>query len=753
MKKILCLVFSIILCISFLSPSLYAAEAAKELHDDSYLNAVTFSCVYDVEAGKVVIDGNIQHDFMISHNDYTMKIYAVPPGQSVESIISSSEVEPHVEADITMKFTFSIKVGSIHERYSKYAIVLCSPDGSKHLAGQPLLPSISSSFEYDAADRTHYKGILTDNPVDIGYSGGGTVVVDIDIGKTVGDAADSILYPMGDSYIHIRKSYITHIDKQIMSASLSGSRVYVRLLLSAGYEDFAASYSTEENTYSIPNLYSEEVLEYVSTLSGFLAERYNGDKGEICGVILGTMLDNTLVNMTGSWSAEEYAERYTLYLVVVGNALRAVRTDFDIVIPLSDRNDYSSNQYADYDIRASVLLEKIIYMLDENVSGDFNCSVMIESDYSPLSFSSYGEGNSLQHKDNQAYIACDNIGIFINYLQSLSNAYMSVPTNVIYMWSPECTLQSNALLCTYIYNYARLAENSTVSSFVANLNKTQFDTLRRVIRNIDTENADSVNLPIAEYFGFDSWNDILSTEVNLPTTRTLFECGFFKVKPDNIKSEFQYMDFTLSETYSLMSVGHNCTYIRSEYNSQGERMLSVISSVVSLGDSVQAVGAFEYPESYEYTEYMSICAQIKDEKASDAALYEITLTLGMGADEISASGVVQNNELCTLFFDIGSISNVPMADYIKISARPLTENSEGFSLCVEDLRGYSTIYEAQELESLIQAKQLQIRNQNIDDDGGFNYTLLMTIIGIVFALSAVAVGLLIVFKRDEDADK
>ncbi len=753
MKKILCFVMCMIICLAAISPSLLAAEADTQPSKTKILNAVTYSCVYDVKQNRVVIDGNVYHDFMISHDKYRIKIYSIMPGYSVESVISNADIKPQAESDMTMKFTFYINVEGILDRYSKYAIVLCSPNGEQHLAAEPMLPSISSTFAFDAANRIGYKGILTDNPVDIGDSGAGTVIVDIDISKTVGDAADSILYPMGDSYIHLRKSYITHIDKQIMSASVSEKRVYVRLLLQANDKSLAAAHSEEQGKYSIPNLYSADVLEYVYTLSCFLAERYNGTKGEICGIIPGTRIDDTSVNSVDNWNVDDYAERYTLYLVVVGNALRAAKTDFDIVIPISDRNDYSSETYVDYDIRASKLLEKIIYMLDKNVSGDFGCSVMLESEHSPLEFSVKGKKNTLKVKNEQAYISADNIDVFSTYLSNLSSTYMSVPSNIIYLWTPESTLLANALGCTYIYSYTKLSQNSMVSSFAASLDKEQYDGMRNIVRYIDTQKADETNLAIAEYFGFASWTEIFKSEIKAPVLSSLFDSEFTYTSPNGIKGEFQYMDFTASEIYSIMSAGHNCIYVRSDYNSHGERAMAVVSSPMTVGDSCQAIGRFEYPESYEYTQYMSVAAQIQDSTAAADALYEITLTLGMGKSQLSVSGIVRNGESATLFFDVSEFSSVSMASYIRIGARPLSEDSECFSLLLQDVKGYSTLYGSEELTNLIEQKRLEIRNQNVDDGGGFNYTLLITIIGVVFALSAVAVGLMIVFKRDDDSDK
>ena len=277
---------------------------------------------------------------------------------------------------------------------------------------------------------------------------------------------------MNDSYIHIKKSYINEIDKQIRAAAVKNSKIYIRLLNKK---------NTEDGAYGIPDLYSEQVLDYVFTVSGFLAERYDEDNGDISGMIVGTKIDDVeATNYIGEISLEEYAERYTLYLVVVGNAVRELNKDFDIVIPFSDMNDYSSDAYINKNIRPSVLLEEIIYRLDKNVSGTFNCSIMIESDNVPLNINeqSIGDGINIDILTDGSVIGPDTVSGFISYLQVLTAKYESVPSNVIYMWSVDSDMVGNALCCAYVYTYLRLMRYPEISSFVVSIGNTSYESLK-----------------------------------------------------------------------------------------------------------------------------------------------------------------------------------------------------------------------------------------------------------------------------------
>ena len=91
-----------------------------------------------------------------------------------------------------------------------------------------------------------------------------------------------------------------------------------------------------------------------------------------------------------------------------------------------------------------------------------------------------------------------------------------------------------------------------------------------------------------------------------------------------------------------------------------------------------------------------------------------------------------------------------MTEHIKISVRPLGEASRSLSVWLYDIKGYSTAYDSETLASLIEQKRMEIRNENSDGQSGFNYTTIITVIGVVLAIAAVTVGLLIVFRRDEE---
>ncbi len=749
MKKILCFVITLILIASLFVPASVAQTQADE--DESvFKNAVNFTCTYQKKENRIYIDGTVAHDFLISHEDYKIAVYRILPSKTLEEVMADKDNVFTAQSDMTVKFTFYIDVEAILERFSKYAIVFVSPDGTQHPAGQPLIPSVPSDFEYNPYDKSGLKGICTDSSVEIGDSGAGTVIVDVDISKMRGDSVNSMLYPMGNTYVHYSKSYVSIIDKQFRAAKTNNARAYIRLLLPASDASLCIA-ADSEYVYSMPNLYSADVIEYIYTLAEFLTQRYDGDYGQLYGIIVGSKVDNTeTVNSIGGLDVYGYAELYTLYLSVIENAARALNNKLDIVIPISDENTYNKAQNEKDKIQPSVLLEEIVKRLDMNVSGKVDCTLLVETNTAPITLNVQTEKPYFEALERDDIITPNSIGILLGYVNQISERYKSAPSNIIYLWNIDSSLSGNMLSAAYAYAYMRLAAIDNISTFAISTEADAYAELSSVIRHIDTESSQSVTAPLCKYFNMASWEEILASTVEIPVNKKLFEENISEGLQINSISEFQYMDFTSSNIYQLMYGGDNCEYIRTDYDKYGYRILKAGSKNIPRGDSVEVLGIFDYAESFIYTPIISIMIGIEDLQASSEALYEITVTLGTSETKLIARGALKNGESKQLYIDVEDFAEIANAEYIKISARCLTEDSKAMSLLLGDIKGYSEEYTEQNLSELVEAKRLQIRNQGLDDGASFDYTKLIVIIGIVVVGIVIAVCLTIPLKKEED---
>lgn len=739
-KKIIALVLCAVVLMSAFIPSVCVYAEEDNGSDDEFLGCVSFTCSYESKQRQIIIAGTVNHDFMIAHDDHTIRLYAVPPGAEPISVVNDSAAEPLAISPMTVKFTFYIAASGVVDRYSSYAVAITSPDGENHIAGAPLIPSVPSDARNVTGDKTGFKGLLTDDAHELGESGAGTVVVDVDLSRLEGDISGSILYLMNDTYIYVSRAYISNTDKKVMTSSAVGSSVYLRLLLNGAW--------FLDGIRSNGEIYSSGSLDRLYAISEFLAQRYDGGEyGGISGVILGSSIDSVDSEAVGDISIDEYAAAYSLYLVLVSGAIRGVDSTLDTVIPLSAKNTYYEGALTDLPVSPSILLEKIVARLNGSVSGALDCSVMLEAELAAACSGSASASDS-------AYIDADNIYLFTEYLEELRRRYSSVPSSVAYMWSVPAEISGNELCCSYIYSYMRLIGIPEVSSFTVafdgNTSK-NYKKLSRVLRYIDTSRGDEITRQYAEYLGKDSWSEVLGTDVALPRLKELWETPLALGAPNGVSGEFKYMDFSSPAALEHMYEGYNCTFLRSSYDKSGKRLLSVGTAAMQAGDGMDCLAVFEYPESYAYTPYMSLTLCIDGENAADA-VYEVTLTVGDGRDRLAASGTVYGNSEEELWFDVSEFSAEHTAGYIKLSVRCLTDATDGFTVRLDNIKGYSTQYTSEELSTLIEEQRLKLRNSEAEEESGFDTTLIFTVIGAALAVIVVGIGLILVFRRDDESN-
>ena len=739
MKKIICFVLCLLMCMTALAPALFASAEEK----DEFFGAADFSCSYNDKNSRVHIDGTISHDFMVKHSDYKIGVYAAAVDQTPQDVMSDPNKAPLAQSAMSIRFTFYINVDSILGQHSGYFIVLISPDGKKHLATASKLPTVASDFSYDPNKREEFKGILDSNSAHITDSGAGRVIVDVDLELIVGIGADSILYPMRGSYIHIRKTYVDAIDKQVRAASLTGSSVYLRYIM-----------KTEDGErYKTPNVYSKDMLEYIYTVTDFFATRYNGGKkGSVCGIVAGTRIDDVeTVNDIGIMTVEEYAKLYTLYLAVIGGSARRVNGSFDIVIPLSDRNDYSSGYYESNAIRGSVLLEQISKRLSENVSADFDCSVLVESDMIPFDANAESIENGIDTANaDLTRLGAYNLADIVVYINALSKKYPTAPSNVSYMWSVPEEINESLTCAIYSYSYFKLASMEKVASFVVNIDGADaYRHMETLLKYIDTERVAEVTDGYARYFGANSWKELFEDKYTSPLLQSINREEFFEYSSGKFLSSFCYMSFDQTDAFEIMNCGEGFKTIRPEYDGEGVKTMYSLTDPMKLGQSAEIMGRFEYAESYEHTPFMSLKLKIDGKGASQNALYEVTLVLGQGSERLETVGVVSQGELEELFFDSSVLSSNRLVDYIRIRVRCVTEPAEEVSLMVYELNGYSLEHDESTLAELISGTRTQLRDQSADGGGDFDYTTVIIIVSIIIVAIVIGVGLVLIFRRND----
>ncbi len=759
MKRIACFILTALLLTISLSWSIgnivvFASDVEIAVDAPSLFSEDTadFSCRLDVETSKIHLGGQIRHDVFVTHSDYRIEIYAIPPGQSAEAVLRDPNVAPIAGAAIAIKFEFALETRDILDKYSRYCVVLRSPDGTHMLASEPKFAEVGASLTVDPHDRSAYKGVATEQIATASHAGAGRVILPVYFDRLLSSTSSGYVYQSGTENLYFEKSYMEALDVNIRAATVAGAEVYLQY--------FPAS----DEVSAMPNVYDTDVLKTIESVTVFLCERYAEATGaHMSGIVVGKTMDLFMPTDTEDIEAlTQYAEKYALYVIAVANTARRIQSDMDIVLAFSSVNSYGN---AGADVRTpSALLERVLSIFDRGFSDRFSCTTMIESDTVPLI---YPEGwdtynAPLQPIGNDAVLHAGNAEIYAQYLESLHARFSSVPNAFMFVWQVPDSLSRNALSAAYAYSYFRLISQTGLSSFVVSFTEQErqgntrgFDSLSHLYTYVDTYESSSVTKNILRYFAMNAWSELSVTPYDGSyAMRALYHTTPSRTLPSNVKGSFSYFDFSTSVNLNSWFFGNACRGIRLNYHESGGKALQMEMSA-SVHGYAEAFCLYEYPENLVYTPYVAFRVGIDaQEKSSAARLYEIMITSGTGRTCIVAKTSLPAGEMATLTLDLSSYSSANMSDYWRISVRPLDGESGDYSLWIYDIVGYSTEWSSEELREQIEAERLRIRNLDHPDDGtGGGYERLWIVVGIVGVALMIGIGIFILLRPHDDGGR
>ena len=760
---ILCIVLLVTLALPLLTLRVAAADGyldPSQSHPMFYENLITYTCQYDEKTSKVQIKGTVHHDVMIQYKEHFLDVYVISPGQTVEEAVFSSDAKIKTSMKLAIKFDFSLSAPTMTERFSRYAIVVRSPEGEKILASAPQYIHVASEYAHDPSDRLPYKGISSEQTSLSGSLGAGTAIIPVYLNQLIGTNSGGMIYPMEDGFCYFNRAYVEALDAKIRTYSASGTRVYLQLLLEANGSELALANGQENGAiYDFPNLQVSKNLQQIAASATFLAERYETNQtGLLSGMIVGSSIDRASHSYTGGLSPQNYAERYAFYLMVVASSARFHRSDIDVIIPFSSTDTYSdpTNTVGENDYSPSELLENILSILDERLSKRFSCGTMIESEIVPMNLGEAGKTPS--YSPPQGLLSAENLEKYETYLTQLQKKYSCAPAHFIYCWELPTDLYGNRLNCAYAYSYYRLLRHKSLSSFVVSFaqdgGQNALSDLAMVIRYIDTAQGEDVTEPLLAYFHAKSWNALLVTDDLLSTdVREFHRIRANTSIPPVFKGSFEYFDFSSGNVGDWFA-GADCQKVRADFLSDGARGVRGTMFRSDTGAMSELLCLYEFPENFIYTPYLKLTLELTDNVSGKDAFYELTVSLGNDTTTILCEQTVRSGERCDIWLDLTGVPEEElMTNYIKIGGAMIDGTAEKFSIGVVGLTGYSEELTSEELTELIEAERLRIRNQNADDEEDDKQKELLWIIfcGLLL-ISAVIVGVVFFIKRNDEEE-
>ncbi len=718
------------------------------------------SCIYDASSKKIEINGTISHDIMVTHGGYRIAVYAIPFGKTFSDIMNNAELEPLASSAISVKFSFSISVDSVSERFSMYAVVIYNEEGEIKTVGRPKCPSARSSYSFTAGDKNYYKGVSSSLVSVSSDTGASTSIIPVYLDKLLNNSSKGYLYSLDGSYIYFDKEYVERLDAQIKSLAATGCRVYLQFIqayTALNGVTVLAQQSADE--YGIPDMSIDKTVSLISGFTDFLCERYKSNRIGISGIVLGSRADELYDGAEDGFL--QYALNYTRYMMIVGNIARSIIPLVDIVLPVSDCNSYDKKTDNKLPVsNPSSLLDAVCANLDDFFVDEFVFSAMLETSKTPYGITTETLESGDFSTDGYDGVNADNIYLFSDYLDILKHEYDSSPKSFMFLWSVPKSVNGNVLACAYAYSYFKLLPYAKISSFTISFEEneksgdfTQYPEIANIMKYIDTSDGFEVTKPQLKLLDAANWYSIVDMYSGKLDIKRILNIAP-QALPANAIGSYAYYDFSYYADVSAWFAGNDCDSLKIDYSDISGRALKAHfkANLNSPSEFSELYCSYEYPENFVYTPHMVLDFSIKNDNEIKNALYEVKVLFGSGKNVTEVSEIFSPYEKVSLSFNISDFNGVSMADYIKIGIRCITGDNGGYSLSLSSISGYSTEYSSDELSVLISDERLRIRDMIEKNDDGESQSIntVMVIAGVIVVIAVIGIGVFMCFRTEEE---
>ena len=726
-------------------------ELSAENESASRNKGIVYSCVYDSESQKIVINGSVTHDIFVAHRDYNINLYKISPEHSLKTTLDESDAILLASTSISIKFNFTAEVHEIEDIFSQYVVTLVSKTNAVDYVGERLYPFVES--EYDPApDRASYKGVRIPETQEILQADPSMAIVPVYLDKLVSSGGTGYLYSLEGKHIFFDKEYVDSIGRTVRSLYSGGARVYFQLLLSGDGDEI----------YDIPDMYSFSTAKDIYSYCDFLSGRYSSYKnGFIDGIIIGKNLDDTETYSNNRYGddAEKYIRALALYGVVAGTAVRKNIPSADISYSFTSANTYGTESEYSSAFLPSLMIEKISAYIDSFFSDSFDFSVTLESSHRPLNISNetLEDGIDLAAENDPAYITEQNVDVFSSFLDSLDKKYSSSPKSYIYVWNVDGELSGNALACAYSYLYYKMFSEDRLCAFVVSFddNAAASRDLINIIKHIDTDKGRSTTSQLLGFFRVSAWKTIIpGFKYSTFTSRKYITVAAPDGFAGEVTGEFLYFDFSDFSDYNSWFAGRGFSGISIDYYKDLGRSLCARFDADAISELEYAYlfNAYEYFENFGNTPYLTLKLAIEDnDSISDA--FELCVALESEGKIYESSKIVRTGEVEYIYLDISDFVSECVVDNMRISLRPMSDATGEYRLFISSLKGESVELDSEALKAKIVEERLRIRNSSIDEDEGNDIESTVIIIIITVLAAVILTVTLFFFLRKEDNEE
>lgn len=723
-------------------------------------DVLSYSCYYDVASNKINIKGTMNYDAFAIYRNSTLAIYEIPIGKSESDVINDKTLKPIAEAPISITFAFSFKASNIINRYSKYAIFIKTEEGEHILTTEAQYAEISQTIA-EKTEKTDFKGISGNYSSHISGVAAETAIIPVYLDSIYTNSSSGYVYQIEEHRFFFDKSYIDELDKQVSSLSFFDTKVYLQILLRPG--SIIKSYSVEGAKYVMPDVYDEETVILLHSIVDFLISRYtDSQKGVIDGVVIGKQWDNPLqYNAYKDVSFDEYVAVCGHYAAILSNSIHSVNSRLYTILSLSGDGFLRENgdlELISNGFSAKDFYEALMKYFDATSYSGTKCSVIIESNATPLEITANDieTGIDISKELDEKVFRVGNHAFLSDFFNEVSKKYVSSTKYYSILWTPDKGLKGNALCAAYCYAFYSLLLDSNVTNFIVEFsinaeNKENIKDLEFILKNIDTKNSTEATKNILSFFDVESWSELFeNSQIPVLPKKIYYNSPILDKKPNNIKGEFYYFDFSKAFLADNWHSGAGCSDVKINYSLYGRKALRTDFNI-STGDFCDLIYIYSYPESIAYTPYIKFNVEIASENAD--SLYELKFVFKSKNAIFESNAIVKGNEIEDVILDFSQANEFSLLENVKISLRSLDNSPETATMWIYDIIGYSTEYTSDELSEFIEDERDKIKHD--EESRSSNYWKPYLIVIGVLASTAILgfVFILIVQKNNRSRRK
>ncbi len=679
-------------------------------------------CKKDASAKNLLLEGNIFHNYLTSHNDHTLLCYMLSLNESFEEALEKG-IKPVGELKMSSRFSFEMKLDILGEyaMVSKYAVASRSKDGDITL----LMAPVSVMADFALADRSkggsNIKGIEYEDisaSVDCGV---GYAIVDVFLDKLISRGHSGHLYSLDKEFIYFDADYVSSVDKKVKNLYASGCKVYLRLLISRDADrsllKYASDIEVNHALYLAVDIEDEEAKKHFYGAVDFLSSRYSKiSNGKISGLILGKSVDcPDFYNASSRNGIVEYAKMMATAFEIMARCAAESLEEPEVILPISDNKNgivgYDSEQF---------LISFCRYIAE---GGGFDFSLMLE-------------GTSFHGNMDEDY---HSLSSFERMMKNLSFVTENAPVSYVYSFAPENELSESELSASYIYAYYSVMFSERASAFVLSLDRQDggeeiMKALSYIIKYIDTEKNKNGELcrTALVTLSANSWEELIEGyDSRLITHRVFHETESLSVLPENISGKYLLWDFSSAFGDQDWFEGNNCASVYIDSTAVGDGVLCAVME--RTGEYSDMVYNYEFSDDISLMPYLGFDIMIDGESN---ALYEISVILGGEGNRIETYRAVKGGEDIEIIVDTKLHIEMKKLDYIRISIRPISNvGGETYKLYLRSVNAYSDKMSDGELKGAVTRARALARNASIptsvQESGEPKYEFIIAIAMIV----------------------